>query len=377
MQAVSITPDKLGSMAQFYGVSAFAFLIGVGSVEILYRASRKTRTIVDTNRRTAAPGLVGGWQTALFWICALGLLGTKILLIREGVYSAYAFDSGGMDSKAWTVSMGFSEMLLMFLAYFLAKKNKKLAIVSFCIISVNLIHGTRIFTLIALFMFFCERVFLARVIGIRKAMLLGVVGSTLAVLAFLVVFLRRSGVSLQLADVDFDMIISPIVYESLFNQISFVRMLDYHAAGRVDFVPHLMLMDIFTFRLPDFMSTGYNFQLSSFGPLSPLGGLSGYASALIYFGDFYSLFYFIAGAGLQCSYIWTKLAKHSFSRALFLYLLCSTFFRSFRDPWIVPGKMLLDNTLVLLFLISISQFLRPLIIRWKMERRMSSSVRRV
>lgn len=371
MQAVSITPEKLGLMAQFYGVSAFAFLVGVGLVEILYRASRKPHGSAKSNRHIPAPYRVAGWQIALFWVCTIGVVGTKILLIPEGVYSSYAFDSGGMDSKMWNVSMGFSEMLLMFLAYFLAVSNRKFAVVAFCVISLNLLHGTRMFTFIALFMIFCERVFLAKVIRMWKATLLGAGGGILAILVFLVVFLHRSGATLQLTGVDFDMIISPLVYESLFNQISFVRMLDYHAAGTVNFAPQLMLMDIFVFRLPGFLTTGYDFQLYSFGSLSPLGGLSGYASALIYFGDFYFIFYFVAGMGLQFFYTLAMISRYSFFRAIFLYLLCSTFFRSFRDPWIFPGKMLFDNLLLLLFLIGLSQFLRPLTFQWRMKRRLA------
>ncbi|MER1913095.1 hypothetical protein [Citrobacter portucalensis] len=53
----------------------------------------------------------------VFIMTLLALVISKILIYPEGVYSAYAFDSGAMESRVWNVSMGLSELGVLIIAF--------------------------------------------------------------------------------------------------------------------------------------------------------------------------------------------------------------------------------------------------------------------
>ncbi len=102
-------------------------------------------------------------------------------------------------------------------------------------------------------------------------------------LSFLAIFIYLSNVSIT--NINLDLIISPIVYESLFNQISFIRMLGWLHSWHVPFASEMLFSDSAIFTLPlflfdDKLSLMY---INNYVELSPLEGLSGYASAIIYF----------------------------------------------------------------------------------------------
>lgn len=63
--------------------------------------------------------------------------------------------------------------------------------------------------------------------------------------------------------------------ESIFNQISFVRMLDFIDLGVVDFSPHMLLIDTLIFVTPNVFGDSKIdlMYVNKFGELSPLGGL--------------------------------------------------------------------------------------------------------
>lgn len=60
-----------------------------------------------------------------------------------------------------------------------------------------------------------------------KIMVYGLLSGVVVLLAFLAVFIHRSDVAITMNNLNLDIILSPVVYESIFNQISFVKMLAF------------------------------------------------------------------------------------------------------------------------------------------------------
>lgn len=373
MTVAEISPAIMQAMVLFYSCAIISFLSGCGLAYLGWEAIKTKKSIfiqpatttpVWNNRNYA----LSGWKKIIILSVCFALFFAKALLINEGVYNSYAFDSGGMDSKLWRVSMGLSEMAIAFFAFSLVAKHWRLAGLLLLCISINLLHGTRIYFMIAVFMIMYERIYLSRAITFRRAMFLSLIVGCVLLFAFLAVFFHRSGVTYSLRDLDFETIISPIIYESIFNQISFVRMLKIHIYSALDPDVPRLFYDIFVFRMPKFMTDGVILHTSEFGELSPLGGMSGFATALIYFGQLYPLVYFFMGFSLYSLWKMSELSSSIIIKTIFVYILCSTFFRSFRDPWVVPAKMLFDNLLALAVFFSTSSLFRPLNLVWLRKR---------
>lgn len=237
------------------------------------------------------------FKFVIYSVC-LCLLFTKVILYREGVYGSYAFDSGAMSSKAWTISMGLSELLVVLYVYSLLAGHAKHAFLIFIFISLNLLHGTRIFFLITVLIYLFHSIYYIKRFTKKQIILLSTVLFFFLLGLFFLIFVYRSGVSLDIDNINYELLFSPIVYESLFNQISFLKMLEFLNSGAVGFSPLMFLHDVVFFTLPNFFS-GSKYSIlyvSKFGELSPLGGLSGYASAIIYFSWYAPVWYFLLGS---------------------------------------------------------------------------------
>ncbi|EAX2717747.1 TPA: O-antigen polymerase, partial [Salmonella enterica subsp. enterica serovar Schwarzengrund] len=184
------------------------------------------------------------------------------------------------------------------------------------------------------------------------------------VISFLIIFIIRSNVSID--NINIDLILSPIVYESLFNQISFMRMLDWLHQGAVPFAPQMLFSDSAIFTLPTFLFDEKSslMYINKFGELSPLGGLSGYASAVIYFSYYYFLWYFILGITSSLLLRFTSSVNFVIlSRVIYIYFVCDSLFRFNRDPWFIAIKMFVNNIVFILFVLMI------IALKMRMEKR--------
>lgn len=347
--------NVLSSMIVFYAVALFFYIAGSSLLGFGVRCKS-----IDWQINFKLPIVI----KVLFFAVVLALVVSKILLYPEGVYSAYAFDSGGMSSRVWNISMGLSELGVLIFTICLATKNTRFALMTFLVVSLNLLHGTRIFTLILILI----GVFYFVIVNkkISKFRLLIYLGAffLLVVIAFLLVFIIRSNVSVN--NINFDLLVSPVVYESLFNQISFIRMLGLLHQGMVSFAPHMLFADAAIFTLPSFSidDKAMLMYINNFGELSPLGGLSGYASAIIYFSNFYFIWYFFLGG------VSSLLLRATYSvnfpimtRVIYIYFVCDTLFRFNRDPWFIVIKMLANNLMFLIFVFMI------IAVKMRMEKR--------
>jgi oligosaccharide repeat unit polymerase len=274
---------------------------------------------------------------------------SKVLLRGRGVYSDYAFDTGSMIGGVWSFSMFCSESLLL-LSIVVLFSNAKRNVLWFLILTgingINLLHGTRIFFVIA---------------GITLCFYLYVRGRLtfkIAILAFgclllvgYLIFLSRSQVEVDDQTFSFTRIISPIMFEGIFSQLSLIETIRHPEMWSLSGSPHHFFLDALYFVTPRFLLPGKDQLLFTdrFADLSPLGAFSGYAQGLIYFGILFPFFYFVLGiiAGwLQ------RHAKHSqFWSVIYVYFVCDFLFRIMRDGYVMPVKMLL-NALVILLVVS-------------------------
>lgn len=172
--------------------------------------------------------------------------------------------------------------------------------------------------------------------------------------------------NVSIDNINIDLILSPIVYESLFNQISFMRMLDWLHQGAVPFAPQMLFSDSAIFTLPTFVFDEKSslMYINKFGELSLLGGLSGYASAVIYFSDYYFLWYFILGITSSLLLRFTSSVNFVIlSRIIYIYFVCDSLFRFNHDPWFIVIKMFVNNIVFILFVLMI------IALKMRMEKR--------
>jgi len=343
-----LTSSLLNEMILFYAVMIFSFFCGS---RFLGFGLRVVKTKPAINKFVYSSKFL----VYLSYIVFLCLLITKILLIKEGVYDSYAFDSGAMSSKVWTVSMGVTELLVALYIILLFTGNPKIAFICFIGIGLNLFHGTRIFTLISIFVYAFYCIYYKRSISGFKLALYAAIFVVSIMFVFLLVFILRSDITVDYGSLNFDFFISPLVYESVFNQVSFLKMIANNNGGIVPFAPHMLYFDSMAFILPNVFDAYNDIYAGSFGDLSPLGGLSGYASAIIYFSDYYFIWYFFLGAFLSFFFrLSRKNGYNILSRFIYVYFLCDTLFRLHRDPYFIVIKMLANNIVFIMFAFGIS-----------------------
>lgn len=348
LSSLQLTDDKLSSMVIFYFVSMIGFYFGSWLFCFGMKKQHQCFSVLKFKINSVF-GLILSILIVLY-LCV------KLLLYKEGVYDSYAFDSGAMGSKVWTVSMALSELLVMFYVFTLFSSNVKMAFFLFLLIAMNLLHGTRIFTSICVLCLFFYYVFYLCKYTKLQVLIGGFSAFIILLFGFYYVFASRSGIQVDIAEINFEMLFSPIIYESIFNQISFMKMLDFLNSGEVPFAPHMLFSDAVIFILPNmFSESKFSFMYElKFGQLSPLGGLSGYASSIIYFSNFYFLWYFLLGGISSLLFRWSR--SNTFpvlSRTIYVYFVCDSLFRFQRDPFYIVIKMLVNNlmALVALFLL--------------------------
>src|SRR6185312_12281629 len=290
-------------------------------------------------------------------LVAVVFLISKIALIPLGVYHEYAFSSGEMTGGIWTFSTFCSETMVL-LGIVVLFSRMRHNVLTFILISalngINLLHGTRIFfivTALSALLYACVRGY----VTLRRALLLGpIIGLSVLMLAY-VVFLSRSGSSVEGA-FSAARIVRPIVDESLLSQLSLVSLARDHSLW--DSTGHIpeFLADVTVNTTPRAILADKDELLyfDKYAFLSPVGGMNGYAAGLIYFGLFFPFFYFVLG--FVASWLYMKARTNSAWVALYAYFTADFLFRIMRDGYLIPVKMLL-NTLEWLVLIILARAL--------------------
>jgi hypothetical protein len=169
------------------------------------------------------------------------------------------------------------------------------------------------------------------------------------------VFLSRSGVSLEGA-LSAAKLVSPLVYESLFSQLSLLNVLNSPdlvtpLGNTIDFVRDVALNTTPRFALAEKDELQF---FSSLVDLSPLGAFNGYAAGLIYFGLFFGVFYFVLGSVAR--WLYSQAMRSQWWLIVYAYFTADFLFRIMRDGYLIPIKMLI-NALQILLLLTIFRLL--------------------
>ena len=337
--AADLDPETAAKIAWIFVLGCCAFLCG----------SR-----LDLSRMWAAVDTPGrglrlfsvAWP---FWMaCSLlvaALLVSKVLLIPAGVYSEYAFDTENMTGGAWSFSMFCAESVLFLSIAALFSRSRRNVLwfwVLTALNGVNLLHGTRIFAMIA-GVVFCFYLYLRGKFSLRLALLAA--GSSLAI-GYLI-FLTRSNIGVDDETFSVARVISPFMYEGVFSQISLIQALHNPILWKSFGSPLNFFIDAFYFVTPRVLLPQKDalMFMDRFSDLSPLGAFSGYAQGLLYFGLAFPVFYFMLGS--VAAWLFRRAKNSSFWSVLYVYFACDVLFRVMRDGYIIPVKMFINSLIIL------------------------------
>jgi hypothetical protein len=351
--SVAMDAATMGKVSVIYAAGIIAFLLGALAVKLIRRTSPHFWCPIVLNIKLSDKLLIAG-LIGVFLV-------SKVALIPDGVYHSYAFSTGEMSGGMWSFSTVCSEALVLaaMMALLSSYKHNVIAFVLLSLLNaINLLHGTRIFFIIAA----TTGLFYARMSGYLTAKRLTVYGPFAAgavlVLAYFV-FLWRSRETLDGA-LTIAKLVSPIVYESLFSQLSLVNLIRSPAlwtiTGHANFLwSDAIVSSIPRILLPDKDSLTY---FNQFAQISPLGAMSGYAAGMIYFGIFFPLFYI--AAGFVAAWLRYKAEEGPWWLLMYGYFCADFLFRIMRDGYLIPLKMLLNTLEIVAIFIVFRIFFRLL-----------------
>jgi len=269
---------------------------------------------------------------------------SKILLIRLGVYSQYAFETENMTGGLWSFSIFCSETLMLLSIVVLfsrSRRNVKWFLVLSAINAISLLHGTRIFFMVGAFSlglyFYLRGALTFRRVSLALVFLL---------MAGYLVHLSRSNAEVGGETFSFAGIISPVMYESVFSQLSLIGVVRDPHLWQFFGSPQRFLSDILFFSTPRFLFPEKDSLLfiAKYNDLSPLGAFSGYAAGLLYFGILFPLLYFLLGSA--ASWMLNRARESSFWAVIYVYFTCDCLLRIMRDGYIIPAKIFVNAVII-------------------------------
>ena len=342
-KAADLDSAVLWRIAAVYSFGVLAFLLGS-------RVMRKSN-VLSRGRRTYLGSLQLFIATKRFGIlCAIAatiLLLSKVFLIPLGVYSEYAFVTDRMTGGIWSFSMFCSETLLFLsivVLFSTAKRNVSWFFILTAINGTNLLHGTRIFTMIACIVF-CFFQYLRGKLSLRLGVVLVVVTLGLGYL----IFVARLHNELDDESLSISRLVSPLMYEGVFSQLSLIGTIRHPEAWSIWGSFWAFAHDVICFITPRFLLPEKDSLLivDQFSDLSPLGAASGYAQGLIYFGFFFPFFYLVLGC--FGSWLCRRATASRFWSMMYVYFVCDFLFRIMRDGYLIPIKMIVNAIVILAF----------------------------
>lgn len=280
----------------------------------------------------------------VIFLLVLVFLASKLALIPLGVYHAYAFSTGEMTGGVWSFSTFCSEAMLLFgivVLFSRIRHNVRAFLVIAALNGINLLHGTRIFFIVTVLtgvLYACLRGH----ITVRRALLYGPLAGLAVITLAYVVFLSRSGLSVQSAFSAANLL-RPVIDESLLSQLSLVSLVRSPALWDAIGHPFQLLVDAVVNTTPRILLPDKDDLLffNKYAYLNPVGGMNGYADGLVYFGLFFPLFYFILG--FVASWLYAKAKSGGWWLILYAYFTADFLFRIMRDGYLIPMKSLLNG----------------------------------
>jgi hypothetical protein len=349
--------QTLRAMSTIYAEGIVAFTVGSMMFSLFHGATSKARP-----RAEPYPALHYGIAVQMAVVLIAGLfICTKAALAPLGVYHAYAAETGAMTGGIWSFSMFCAECVVLasiFILYSDSKRNVLGFVLLSAINGINLLHGTRIIFIVnvlttALYFYMRGKLSLKRMLVLGPAMFVIVLAMTYAV------FLSREGLSLD-GELSFARTLSPIVYESIFSQLSLGNVIKspdvLNSTGALpNFLIDVIASTTPRILLPDKDTMPY---ITKFAYMSPMGALNGYAAGAIYFGVFWPLFYLCLGG--FASWLYSKAKTNAHWLILYVYFSSDVLFRFMRDGYLIPLKIFIDMSGVLIVLFVFESLIRGL-----------------
>ncbi len=339
---------------------AFMYLLGCGAFLLGSRLDLLRMWADDASRQSDGLQMFGVSRSfqILCLVMIVALLLSKVLLVPTGVYSEYAFDTENMTGGTWSFSMFCAESVLFFsiaLLFSRSRHNVAWFLALTAINASNLFHGTRLFSMIG-GVVFCFYLYIRGRFNWRLAIL---APAALLALGY-VIFIARSDVFIDQQTFSIAKLISPVMYEAIFSQLSLIQAVRSPHLWTPFGSPFHFVSDVFYFVTPRLLLPQKDQLLfiDQFSDLSPLGGFSGYAQGLLYFGIAFPMFYFVLGT--VGAWLWRRAKDSSFWSVMYVYFACDFLFRVMRDGYVIPVKMLV-NALTILALVVLAEHAQLLV----------------
>jgi hypothetical protein len=333
----ALDPEAAKRIAWIYVAGVLGFLCG-SKLKLFRRPPQRQET------RLRLLELNGTFRLLCYVTVVIFLL-SKALLIPLGVYQNYAFETDSMVGGTWSFSIFCSETLLLLsigVLFSTSRHNVKWFLVLSAINAISLLHGTRIFFMVGAFAlgfyFYLRGELTLRRTGMALVFLL---------MAGYLVHLSRSNAAVGSETFSFAGIISPVMYESVFSQLSLIGVVRDPHLWQLFGSPQRLLSDILFFSTPRFLFPEKDNLLfiAKFSDLSPLGAFSGYAAGLLYFGILFPLLYLFLGSA--ASWMLNRARESSFWAVLYVYFTCDCLLRIMRDGYIIPAKVFVNAIMIL------------------------------
>jgi len=351
---LAIDSETILKICLIYFCGMAAFFAGSSSYNFV---TWSVKSVSPAIPRPSWHRLIFSDKLLIIVVCVV-FLASKVALVPLGVYSTYAFDTDSMTGGLWSFSTFCSETMILSAIIVLfsdAKHRLRLFIVITAINGINLLHGTRIFFIssvmcLALYGYVCGKV------TVKRMVVYGPVCFAAVLMLGYAVFLSRSAVSTSGA-FSFTKVISPIVYESVFSQISLIEVVRHPSNWELTGHPFNFLLDNFLSVAPRALVPAKDslLYIYKFSSLSPLGAFSGYAEGIIYLGLLFPLFYFILG--LTGSYLYRKSQDGSWWFLLYIFFTSDFLLHIMRDGYLIPIKMFINSVEWILIFIWWRRFL--------------------
>jgi hypothetical protein len=175
--------------------------------------------------------------------------------------------------------------------------------------------------------------------------------------------MHRSNIQFSGESFSLEKIISPIIYESVFSQISLLRTLEYDLIDK-EIEVFRLFTDTLIFVTPRFIipekdSLMLLNELHRKGyVLCPLGGWNGYSAAIVYLGYLFPFFYFLLG---MFTAFLSRISVYSrYFEIIYIYFVADILWRFTRDGLIIPSKIMLNNFIMLALLCILSNMFKPI-----------------
>jgi hypothetical protein len=330
-----------------YAEGLIAFSLG----SIFVRLVLSNLHIFDASGDDRVPDIGITEKLGILLIAAV-FITAKAALIPLGVYQKYAFTDMEFQNSIWSFSMVCSEFVLL-AATLLLFSGARRNLLGFTVLSllncVNLLHGTRIFFVVNLLVLVLYA-YMRGLLSLRRVLILGPPAFVAVLVLAYAVFMSRSGVTND--GLTAENTVSPLVYESLFSQISLRNVVNssdiVNSTGSFsNFVSDVALGVMPRIAVPDKDTLQY---LERFSYMSPFGAFNGYAAGLLYFGVYWPIFYLVLGGA--ASWLYAKSKTSAYWLVLYAYFTGDVLFRFMRDGYTIPIKILVNiiELLAMLFI---------------------------